>query len=94
MAEELKPLDQTLEQDLQNSAEKVKKQLAKSILNDEELKEYYVGGTEEEWKNALKKGVNGLVSIPVSKKRDGDDAATKSAGGKKFKKGKKSHKKH
>lgn len=63
-------------------------------MKDEKLKEYRVEGTEEEWKDALKKGVNGLVSIPVSKKRDGDDAAGKGSSGKKFKKGKKGHKKH
>lgn len=94
VASALKPLEETLEQDLKKAGEKVELQLSRQILKDEELKEYRVEGTEEEWKDALKKGVNGLVSIPVSKKRDGDDAAGKGSSGKKFKKGKKGHKKH
>lgn len=95
VASELKPLEETLEQDLQKAGEKVEKQLSRRILEDAELKEYRVAGTEEEWKDALKKGVNGLVSIPISKKRDGDDAAGKGSSGKKMKKGqKKGHKKH
>ena len=94
VASALKPLEETLEQDLKKAGEKVELQLSRQILKDEELKEYRVEGTEEEWKDALKKGVNGLVSIPVSKKRDGDDAAGKGSSGKKIKKGKKGHKKH
>lgn len=96
VASELKPLGESLEQDLQKAGETVEKQLKKkSLLDDQELQEYRVGGTEQEWKDALKKGVNGLVSIPASKKREGDDAAMKKgSSGKRFKKDKKGYKKH
>lgn len=94
VASALKPLEETLEQDLQKAGEKVERQLSRRIMEDAELREYRVAGTEEEWRNALKKGASGLVSIPISKKRDGDDPAGKGASGKKMKKGKKGHKKH
>ena len=94
MSEKMIPLEETLSQDLQKAGEKVENQLSKKIQLDPDLEEYRISGTQEDWDRALKKGANGLVSIPLSKKRDNKDVSLEKPNAKKSKKGKKHHGKH
>ena len=66
----------------------------KPFLDEIDLNEYKIEGTDKEWEDALKKGTKGLVSISSTKKREKKEVKFEDPDEKKIKKAKRMHKKH
>ena len=94
MVEKMKPVGETLNQDLKKGEKAVEEKMKKGLLDEIDLNEYKIEGTDKEWEDALKKGTKGLVSISSTKKREKKEVKFEDPDEKKIKKAKRMHKKH
>ena len=95
MVEKMKPVGETLDQDLKKGEKVVvEKMKSQNVLDGVDLSEYKIEGSEKDWEKALKKGTKGLVSMPSTKKREKVEMKFEDPDEKKLKKAKKMHKRH
>ena len=95
MVEKMKPVGETLDQDLKKGEKAgMEKMKSQNVLDGVDLSEYKIEGSEKDWEKALKKGTKGLVSMPSTKKREKVEMKFEDPDEKKLKKAKKMHKRH
>jgi ElaB/YqjD/DUF883 family membrane-anchored ribosome-binding protein len=66
VVDKMQPLKQSLEEELNEAASKVKndeQEFKKQLINNFDLKQYEIKGTENEWTDALKLPTNSYVTI-------------------------------
>lgn len=76
----LDPVEQSMEDELNEAAAEVKKK--QKLLEDEDLKQFAIKGSEVEWDRALSGGKQGLVSVKsklVQKRKQEEEAAAATA---------------
>ncbi|XP_029724164.2 RNA cytidine acetyltransferase, partial [Aedes albopictus] len=73
--ENLVALDKSINEDLADDVRKLEKKQKKELarLKKENLDQYVIKGTDDEWKNALAKNKSSIVSIKSGEKRLGED---------------------
>ncbi|XP_047003929.1 RNA cytidine acetyltransferase [Schistocerca americana] len=84
----LNPLVKTMQQELDEAAKdlKLKQQEELKRLKNENLSQYVIKGSEQEWDRALSKGAKGIISVKSGEKRINEEPSIPENSGKKKKK--------